>query len=56
MKKKLVALNTTIILGVGSLVTIPSVSADYSSQIQQVEQKIDETENKIAALEKRLKK
>ncbi|MDF1510080.1 NlpC/P60 family protein [Robertmurraya sp. DFI.2.37] len=56
MKKKLVALNTTIILGVGSLVTIPSVSADYSSQIQQVEQKIDETENKIAALEKKIQK
>ncbi|MGG0715989.1 NlpC/P60 family protein [Robertmurraya massiliosenegalensis] len=56
MKKKFIALNTTIILGIGSLVTVPSVSANYSSQIQQVEQKIDETEAKIAELEKKIQK
>lgn len=56
MKKKLIALNTSIILGVGSLIAIPSVSADTTSQIQQVEQKINETENKLAELEKKIQK
>jgi len=56
MKKKFIALNTTIILGIGSLVTVPTVSANYSSQIQQVEQKIDETDAKIAELEKKIQK
>jgi peptidoglycan DL-endopeptidase CwlO len=56
MKKKLIALNTSIILGVGSLIAIPSVSADTTSQIQQVEQKINETEDKLAELEKKIQK
>lgn len=54
MKKKLIALNTSIILGVGSLIAIPSVSADTTSQIQQVEQKINETESKISEVEKKI--
>lgn len=54
MKKKLIALNTSIILGLGSLIAIPSVSADYSTQIQQVEKKISETENKLAELKKKI--
>lgn len=56
IKKKLVALNTSIILGVGSLIAIPSVSADYSTQIQQVEKKISETENRLAELQKKIQK
>lgn len=56
LKKKLVALNTSIILGVGSLVAIPTVSADYSSQIQQVEKKIDETENRLAEIKKKIQR
>lgn len=56
MKKKLIALNTSIILGIGSLVAIPTVSADYSTEIQQVEKKISETENKLAELQKKIQK
>jgi peptidoglycan DL-endopeptidase CwlO len=56
LKKKLLVLNTSIILGVGSLISLPSVYADYSSQIQQVEKTIDETKNKLSALEENIKK
>lgn len=56
MKKKLIALNTSIILGVGSFIAIPSVSANYSTQIQQVQKDIDATESKLAAVEDKIKK
>ncbi|MDF1507908.1 NlpC/P60 family protein [Robertmurraya sp. DFI.2.37] len=56
LKKKLLVLNTSIILGVGGLISIPSVYADYSTQIQQVEKNIDETKNKLSALEEKIKK
>ncbi|WP_019153644.1 coiled-coil domain-containing protein [Robertmurraya massiliosenegalensis] len=56
LKKKLLVLNTSIILGAGSLISIPSVYADYSTQIQQVEKSIDETKNKLSALEEKIKK
>lgn len=56
LKKKLVALNTSIILGVGSLIAIPTVSADYSTQIQQVEKKIDETEKRLTDLQNKIKR
>lgn len=56
MKKKLIALNTSIILGIGSFIAIPSVSADYSTQIQQVQKDIDATENKLSAVEEKIKK
>lgn len=56
MKKKLLVLNTSIILGVGSLISIPSVSADYSSQIQQVEKNINDAESKLSLLKEKIKK
>ncbi|MEQ2527674.1 NlpC/P60 family protein [Bacillaceae bacterium CLA-AA-H227] len=56
LKKKLLVLNTSIILGVGSLISIPSVSAEYSTQIQQVEKTINDTENKLSVLKEKVKK
>lgn len=56
LKKKLIALNTSIILGVGSLIAIPAASADYSTQIQQVEKKINETEQRLTELQNKIKR
>lgn len=56
LKKKLVALNTSIILGVGSLIAIPSVSANYSSQIQQVNEDIANTQKELSDLQKQIKR
>ncbi|MGG0720477.1 NlpC/P60 family protein [Robertmurraya massiliosenegalensis] len=56
LKKKLVVLNTSIILGVGSLVSIPAVNAEYSTQIQQVEKNINETENQLSEVKAKIKK
>lgn len=56
LKKNFLILNTSIVLGVGSLISISSVSANYSTQIQQVEKNINETKSKLSVLEEKLKK
>lgn len=54
--KKWIALNTSILLGVGSLIAIPSASAAYNSQIQQVEQSITQTQNELDQLSQQIKR
>lgn len=53
-KKKWIALNTSILIGVGSLIAIPSASASYETQIQQVEQKIVQNQSKLDQLKQQI--
>jgi peptidoglycan DL-endopeptidase CwlO len=58
-KKRLLVLNTTILLGVGSSLSIPSVYADSNSQsiqIQQAEQKIALAQTKLSQLAEQVQK
>lgn len=57
IKKKLIALNTALILGLGSVATAPAAFAQTnSSQIKQVEQSLSQTRSKLAKLEEQVKR
>lgn len=51
LKRKLIALNTALVLGVSSFIAIPSVSASYKSEIKEVEQTISDTQKELEQLE-----
>ena len=56
MKKKFIALNTTIMLGLGSVFSIPAVHAESSIEAQrtEVQSQITEAENILANLKAEL--
>lgn len=56
VKKKLIALNTSILLGIGSFMTVPAAFADYSTELQQVEKEIAETNKELSNLEKQIQR
>lgn len=56
VKKKLIALNTSILVGLGSFVAIPSVSANYSAELQQVEKEIVATQKELSDIEQQIKR
>lgn len=57
IKKKLLAINTTILLGLGSVVAAPPAFAEsHSSQIEKINQNISETRSKLAKLEEQVKR
>ncbi len=57
VEKKLIAINTTIMLGLGSVFAIPSVQAETSIQSQrtEIQSKVDEAKQLIQELTSRTK-
>lgn len=57
LKRKLLVVNTTILLGLGSIVAAPTALAEsYSSQIQTIDQNLSETRSQLADLEEQVKR
>ncbi|WP_077214353.1 coiled-coil domain-containing protein [Bacillus dakarensis] len=57
IKKKLLVLNTTILLGVGSLVGIPTASAeDVNTQIQELTQDITKAQSELTELAQQIQR
>lgn len=56
IKKKLLVINTTILLGVGSLVGIPTASADLNTQIQEVKVNIDKAQSELTELAQQIQR
>ncbi|UII55594.1 NlpC/P60 family protein [Cytobacillus spongiae] len=57
LKKKLLVLNTTILLGLGSVIALPSTLAETNAEKQRkVEQNLTEVQNKLSQLQEQVKR